>query len=74
MNSLASQLSRPPQIYYWIQTFLIFSDLQRFRIRKINQTGKYEAGQTFHSANILVAPPRPPKPSCRRHVEVRTYL
>ncbi len=51
------------QIYYWIQTFLTFSNLQRFRIRKINQTGKYEADQTFHSANILVAlPPPPPTP------------
>jgi len=49
----------PSQIYYWIQTFLTFSNLQRFHIRKINQTGKYEADQTFHSANILVAPPFP---------------
>ncbi len=38
---------------------MTFSNLQRFRIRKINQTGKYEADQTFHSANILVAPPSP---------------
>jgi len=31
------------------------SNLQRFRIRKINQTDKYEAIQTVHSANILLA-------------------
>ncbi len=48
----------PPQIYYWIQTFLTFSNLQRSigKInRKINQTGKFEAVQTFHNADILLA-------------------
>jgi len=42
-------------------------------VKEINQTGKYEAVQKFHSANILVGP-RPPKPSCCRHAEARTYL
>ncbi len=28
-------------------------------VKEINQTGKYEAVQKFHSANILVAPPTP---------------
>ncbi len=56
MNSLASQLSRPPPKFTiefrhsWYSRYL-----QRFRIRKINQTGKYEAIQTVHSANILLA-------------------
>jgi len=41
---------------------LTFSNLQRSigKInRKINQTGKFEAVQTFHSADILLAPPTP---------------
>ncbi len=39
-----------------------------FRVKEINQIGKYEAVQTFYSANILVAPP----PDLRSHHAVVT--
>ena len=60
MDSLASQLSRPPP------KFTI--EFRHSRIRKINQTGKYEAIQTVHSANILLAMTGPPAPALRSKI------
>ncbi len=69
MDSLASQLSRlPPKITIEFRHSWYSRYLQRFRIRKINQTGKYEAIQTVHSANILLAMTGPLAPALRSKI------
>jgi len=54
VESLASQLSRPPPNLL-LNPDILAASHQRFRFRKIYQTGKYEADQIFHSTDILLA-------------------
>jgi len=69
IESLASHLSRPPppklllnsDILDILATTVYHQALKACFVNEINQTGKYEAIQKFHSANILVAPPSIPQ-------------